>query len=405
MTNSVSVRLNGLNRCLVYNSANHKFSVEYSMQQERVRFFNSDTEKVDLTNEFLKVQSSTEANNTPSIGTCIITNSCNMDCSFCYAHKNEDPEIIDPKIIKQLKTKLPPESFKYTTISGGEPFLFPGIVRRVREEFENCCIYTNGSLLTSNIVKWLLNTNTSIYVTLDYYIPGFQGHNSSYARKNIQYLVDRYPDLKNLISIGTVIPSDQLQNLQELRKREGTFEKDCWRLYNIVDPIKEYTLTSDFFENELDLIESDEISISSSVFFRYLNYLQRVHRDRFNVSSCSNALTVNHRNELSICNEAASMPSKYNDCSYKSIKIDDFDLDIFRRQQLSVNKYGTHSLCKKDCYLTYICGGICWKKQDHDKELQCHITRLGVAYALYIKANYIQHSDSIQPTKPVKGYK
>lgn len=403
MYNSVSVRLNGLDRCLVYNSTNHTFNVEYSMQRERVRFFNSHTPKVDLTSQFLDAQSRIESNLVPSIGTCIITNSCNMDCSFCYAHKNEDPEVIDPAIIKTLKEKLPPESFKYTTISGGEPFLFPGIVKRIRNEFESCCIYTNGSLLTSNIVKWLMNTNTSVYITLDYNIKGFCGHNSTYARRNIDGLIRRYPDFKNLISIGTVLPSDQLENLQALRKQQRQFEEDCWHLYNIIDPLVEgYTVTGEVFDNELLLIESGRISITNSIFFRYINYIQRVHRDGFNVSSCSNALTVNHRNELSICNEAASMPSKYNDCSYKSIKVEDFDLDTFKQQQLNVNKYGTHSLCKKDCYLTYICGGICWKKQDSDKELQCHMARLGVAHALYIKANYMQHSDAIQPTKRIR---
>jgi len=324
------------------------------------------------------------------VGNIVITNKCNFTCDFCYAHKNEDPNdaVFSLDYIKKLKTKIPKESFSFASITGGEPLLYKDLVKQVRAEFGQANILTNGSLIDEEFVKWMLDSNTSVYITLDYDIPNFSGHASQPVRQNLQRLVDKYPDLVNFMSLGTVMPIHELYNLNDYRSTQcEPFEKECWKLFNFIfegEYVKE-----DFFEQELDRLENDEISIKETLFFRYLNYLQKAFGEGFNTSSCSNSLSINHRGQIYACHEYAAMPESFSS-RFKPIFVDDFDLDKFK-DHLKEVKYGPNSLCKKDCCLKYLCGGVCWANL-HMNDYLCVLTRLAVAYALYIKVNYIPNN-------------
>jgi radical SAM protein with 4Fe4S-binding SPASM domain len=155
----------------------------------------------------------------------------------------------------------------------------------------------------------------------------------------------------------------------------------------------------EIFENELDLIESGKIEIHNSIFFRYINYWQQACNNKFNLSSCSNTLTLNHRNEISTCMEFASKPIEFTNGKYNFIPVYEFQLN--KIDTLLKGKYGTHSICNADCYLRYICGGICWIKTLEEKKLMCEVAKIASAYALYLKINYIKSKNIINPLKGI----
>jgi len=380
-------------------------------QQERVQFIDQPEqtrEQYDkLLAEYLQAQVKFECHSQLMVGMCVITNKCNMDCTFCYARKNsEDQEYeFDLGYIKHLKTVLPPVSFNSVVFSGGEPFIYFDKVKQLRQEFNRCNIYTNGALVDESVVEWLLETDTSIYVTLDFDIPGFEGHDSREVRGRLQRLVEKYPKFKQIMSLGTVMPIDRLNELDVLREQQAPFESDCWRLYNFVPPAdgSTFTASKEVFEHELDLLEYDQVTIKESFFFRYINYVQKMATEGFNSSSCSNSLTVNHRGQIYACQEYASMPEKFSELRFKPIDVYNFSPEVFA-EHVSGYKYGPNSLCTKDCNMRYLCGGVCWANIEHNRYL-CEFSRYAIAYAMYLKYNYIPVNNRLAATVPLRPYK
>ena len=101
------------------------------------------------------------AYNTPNIlpdrYVFIVTNLCNLKCSFCFQKKTPSRDSMSLNDWIDLTMQLP--EYARVTLTGGEPFAFPGfeaLFARVAEKHD-CNIITNGLLLTTNLVDLLLS--------------------------------------------------------------------------------------------------------------------------------------------------------------------------------------------------------------------------------------------------------
>jgi MoaA/NifB/PqqE/SkfB family radical SAM enzyme len=87
----------------------------------------------------------------------ILTNKCNLRCSFCFQEKKTLPGSLTARQWMDFIDQLP--DYAWVTLTGGEPFLFPEfaeVFKHVTEK-HNCNIITNGLLMTDEIADLLLS--------------------------------------------------------------------------------------------------------------------------------------------------------------------------------------------------------------------------------------------------------
>lgn len=106
----------------------------------------------------------------------IITNKCNLSCSYCYEN-NRPNKVIQLDIAKTNITEiLNSDTFSSINISlfGGEPFLYFELVKEICEwtweqKWKIPYIFnfsTNGTLLKDNMKKWIIKNRKKLYVSL-----------------------------------------------------------------------------------------------------------------------------------------------------------------------------------------------------------------------------------------------
>lgn len=113
-----------------------------------------------------------------------VTTSCNMRCDYCFERSQTELSTLDIELSKNaiiaFKNFIKDRANKYKKIKfnffGGEPLLYFEKVKKIHEyarehlsEFDNIIytINTNGTLLTSEIISWLISNDIHISISLD----------------------------------------------------------------------------------------------------------------------------------------------------------------------------------------------------------------------------------------------
>lgn len=99
----------------------------------------------------------------PLSGTFELTPCCNMACKMCYVRKTkEEQEAISPLRTPeewiQLGEQAKQAGMLYLLITGGEPFLYPGIrevLTRLHYMGLVISVNTNGTMIDEETIKWL----------------------------------------------------------------------------------------------------------------------------------------------------------------------------------------------------------------------------------------------------------
>lgn len=111
----------------------------------------------------------------PLSGTFELLPLCNMRCRMCYiVHENAgviSRTIKDVDYWSDLMDQAIDAGMLYALITGGEPFVYPGIrqlLERVNQKPIHLALNTNGTLLDRETVQWLKQTypgrlNISLY--------------------------------------------------------------------------------------------------------------------------------------------------------------------------------------------------------------------------------------------------
>jgi radical SAM protein with 4Fe4S-binding SPASM domain len=93
----------------------------------------------------------------PSRYVLVLTNLCNLNCSFCYQEKKYNPNSMSTKDWINLIKQFP--DYSRVTLTGGEPFLYKGfkeVFHKSASKYE-CNIISNGTLLTKELIDFLLS--------------------------------------------------------------------------------------------------------------------------------------------------------------------------------------------------------------------------------------------------------
>jgi sulfatase maturation enzyme AslB (radical SAM superfamily) len=325
---------------------------------------------------------------TPDLGYIVINNECNMGCSFCYASKNtvSSKGKFDIEWVKHLMRILPGSSFNHPIITGGEPFLEFELLKQLRPMFPHMTINTNGSLITQEIAQWLIDTDTHVYIALDFKMENFEGHDSE-IKAQIGRLITSMPDLKQRVKIAVTFPADRVEELPSLREEQNLdFERDIVHDFNFV--CGEQTDVSDEgFIQEVKRIESQEITIQESLFDRQLRYIAKTITDYINVESCGSAIHLNFNGDISLCQVRGSETYRPNYEADVLCKVQDFSSTVYYESVMAQKKKGVCTLETPACPCRWFCANICWANIGLNRH-NCEVTKKSLFYALYLIENY-----------------
>ncbi len=115
----------------------------------------------------------------PDFCSISLTNICNLDCKYCYANCKETGKMMDFQMIKKIvdKTLQLPHQTISIEFSGGEALLAWKIIKKAidygykkaRQKNKNIkfSIQSNGTLLTTEMIKFIKNNSISLGLSLD----------------------------------------------------------------------------------------------------------------------------------------------------------------------------------------------------------------------------------------------
>ena len=231
-----------------------------------------------------------------------ITTQCNLSCPWCIGKfdKREYKEKINSVINKDTEnliiTNIKKLHNKTLTISGGEPLLYPEIVKRIitkcRKEFGDSFridVLTNGLLLDKELVDFFNNNN--IYLSISLSIFGYKGIlNLINKAKCPDILVNLFRNLK-------------YKRFHIVIDKDISFAKEALLLYNLYQCPIEYTpnLIDAFHydDNDLEFIRK-EIKILKTL-SKDLSWFKLLY-GRTKFCTCTNEnLVLDTDGNLSIC--------------------------------------------------------------------------------------------------------
>lgn len=388
------------NQNVLYSPFAHKFFITNLKQNETIEIY-----KVKNPNFINLIENYNNFNNTlynyyekqiideafPLLAFIIITNRCNMQCDFCYANANTDnsPCLITEDDFKKLKKIFPKETFNTVNISGGEPLLEWEKVKQFRKYFENYKIYTNGSLLDDEKIKWILDNNVNLYINLDFKKDDVRGHDYFVdVRERLIKLIEKYPKLEEKIECSNVLNFQNLNNFENLDLQSQEFEKKIKRIFLLYGG--DYTHFS--FNKLLNLIDYvdnnyDQKTILSSIFGRFYQVINLARMNTMFVYpfSCDYTFTVSFDKSIVLCHTLGSNSKtlKYFRVGY----IDDFTPEKYKEALLK-HRYGKFKNCfTSDCIAKGFCGGICWSNISANL-YNCYFYQYMLIGAIYFHLKY-----------------
>ena len=204
----------------IYKAKNRYFKMlktEFNKQNKQEESHNKHEE---LTNEIYKTPGML-----PSRYVYILTNKCNLNCSFCFMKKQsvENPMTAEDWI--NLTDQLP--SYAKVALTGGEPFLFPKfkeVFSYVASRF-NCSIISNGTLLTEELSDFLLSHKNFkvLSISVDNIGNTLRNINPNIWKKTeeqIKYFRKKRDELNSgcVLDLKTTVLDDNAEDLFEIHK-------------------------------------------------------------------------------------------------------------------------------------------------------------------------------------------
>lgn len=305
-----------------------------------------------------------------------ITNSCNLDCHYCYINKTKESmtwdiakQAIDALTETAISEKRPGALIK---LAGGEPLLKFQLIKSVvkygiqhgkkhgiKNQFH---LITNGTLITKEVVKFIKENDVKISVSLDG-IGIYNDRQRFYSNQKGSFeIVDK--NIKMLIDQGVIpfvlitVTSHNLAGLPDftryLLKNNIGFRYSLYRGSDSQDPknvnpeeaIKVLNQCYDLFEQNLPK--------NDLMFFHQLCDIKFTKKRKRNCGIGSNGVIIGHKGQVAICQILLDQPIGF---ISKNANL----LEMVRDQNQFNAKDHTvdDKLECKSCLWRYMCGGGC----------------------------------------------
>lgn len=149
-----------------------------------------------------------------------LTKQCNMECVFCGAHVDTDPNKLKADDIGKILHAGKEYGFRYTTFSGGEPLLYNELKEALKFADNNgfwVNITTNGLLINQEIIDFLRGKNVNLRVSL--HTLDARKHRSITGTDTLDKVISNIELLKNnrmYYSLGCTIYDDNVHEIESM---------------------------------------------------------------------------------------------------------------------------------------------------------------------------------------------
>lgn len=263
----------------------------------------------------------------PSRYVFVITNLCNLRCSFCFQQKafRKDAMTIDDWIA--LAKQLP--DYARVTLTGGEPLMFKefkDVFTFIAEHF-SCNIISNGVLLSPELIDYLLSFPKFKVLSLSIddlgnINRGFTSEQWGHVISMMKYFLKKRIELgsKCVLDVKTIILDENAKDLFEIHK---------YMVEDIsVDTHVFQFLKGSPIQHSDIMVEFDEI-LKDSHAFVYDNFdlikeqLEFVRQYYLKGKKCATfihpkiaSLDCEQPLEIDICNKKTFMKERYSPCKF-----------------------------------------------------------------------------------------
>ena len=313
----------------------------------------------------------------------ILTKRCNFNCKYCFStHDNKDMDYDTlRKLIKFLNNKKLPKC--NINFFGGEPMLkyndlIVPFIKEIREhKFEgNFSIITNGTLLNKERIKYLIDNNVAIMISLDGDYKTFSKNRNS----NVEFYNKIIENVKEILSykynnfeVRLTYREDDICNLAhniEYLYNLGIKKVQIYHEYDIkLNEIHkkqlkyEFEKIMKFYVNKKDL----NIFFMDRLLHYYFNkdqYTRKilsncgcVNEDKFSFSMDYDGqfYTCHHFNSEHKFNEEFNMGNIVDGFNFEKIK----SLSQDNLKNKYINEYNQREEKCKDCKLYNLCSANC----------------------------------------------
>ena len=318
-----------------------------------------------------------------------MTNSCNLNCVYCYDKNNhtgaiqENKEFLKkiPDIIENI-SKLWENKYERSEIifHGGEPLIistkcYDRLIKGIKQLYPNVkfSIQTNGTLINEEIVSILKKYHINVGISIDgfneitnKYRVDFEGKNSfNRVMKNIQILKDNNINFGIIMTLTNSIKGKE----EELYKfiSENNLKCNIRPAFQCDDNNIDFMTNEDYFEFFKNLfkiwINDEERKVKLTqireIYDEFVKILEPSHISR----SCStsgkcfmNFISLDCDGNIYSCNRT------YNNKEFFYGNILNMDMEnlknIIESRQRERQHYLSNSKCK-DCFLYRECNGGC----------------------------------------------
>ena len=155
----------------------------------------------------------------------VLTNLCNLKCSFCFQQKKRLREAMSQNDWINVIGQLP--EYSRITLTGGEPLIFSGfkeVFAKIADTFD-CNIITNGILLSEEMIDYILSFSKFrvLSISIDDIgntARGVTPRQWTHLEKMIRYFHQRREaiDSKCIFDVKTMILDENARHLYDIRK-------------------------------------------------------------------------------------------------------------------------------------------------------------------------------------------
>ena len=153
----------------------------------------------------------------------VLTNLCNLKCSFCYQRKKPEKNTMQARDWMSLTDQIP--EYARITLTGGEPLIFPEfrqIFAYIADKLD-CNIITNGILLSEDVIDYILSFKNFkvLSISIDDIGNKHRGVRPSQWRhlvKMMKYFIKRRKQIESecILDIKTLILDNNADHLFDL---------------------------------------------------------------------------------------------------------------------------------------------------------------------------------------------
>lgn len=308
----------------------------------------------------------------------ILTQKCNLACSYCYAQHSRTQDILSLEKIKvvidHIFSKANGKKKQFSFIGGGEPLVCWQLLQDACEYIEdksnetkiayNIGIITNATLLTENRIKWIAEKNIRVSVSFDV-LPDIQNKQRPFAFKKdhsfdaVDSAIRLLHQYKVKFKTRTTITYDIIERMPEMV--EYVVEKYPFISTLHLEPVTStdidysmyYPKYLKYFMAAYELGENKGVEVENSM----VHSIYHV-KNHF----CKGELCITPEGVISACHRHSnSKDTNYKECIYGEVSENKL---VINKEQLDKTIKHRQSYAKDcfNCFAKWHCAGGCFSQ-------------------------------------------